>query len=94
MVTTAAQAAGIVPMAFVGRTSTDNMQDPVESLSRQLRVAGQRLPEGFAITRYYWDVESGAPWTGSSPGCCRTTGRRCSPRWRTRPATPAPYNSW
>jgi site-specific DNA recombinase len=50
----------VVPMAFVGRTSTDNMQDPVESLSRQLRVARGRLPEGFAITRYYWDVESGA----------------------------------
>jgi site-specific DNA recombinase len=60
MVTTAAQAAGIVPMAFVGRTSTDNMQDPVESLGRQLRVARKRLPEGFVITRYYWDVESGA----------------------------------
>src|ERR1700760_3972289 len=69
MVTTAAAAAalgvpgpgtGLVPMAFVGRTSTDSMQDPVESLSRQLRVAQARLPEGFVITRFYWDVEAGA----------------------------------
>jgi hypothetical protein len=46
-------------MAFVGRTSTASMQDPVESLSKQLRLSRERLPEGFAITRYYWDVESG-----------------------------------
>jgi hypothetical protein len=62
MVTATAQrpaAVGIVPMAFVGRTSTASMQDPVESLSKQLRLSRERLPEGFAITRYYWDVESG-----------------------------------
>ena len=35
------------------------MQDPVESLSKQLRLSRERLPEGFVITRYYWDVESG-----------------------------------
>jgi DNA invertase Pin-like site-specific DNA recombinase len=46
-------------MAFVGRTSTSTMQDPVESLGKQLRLSRERLPEGFAITRYYWDVESG-----------------------------------
>jgi site-specific DNA recombinase len=63
MVTTAAhagtEAVGIVPMAFIGRTSTVQMQDPVESLSKQLRLSRERLPEGFVITRYYWDVESG-----------------------------------
>jgi site-specific DNA recombinase len=61
MVTTAPQpgAAVIVPVAFVGRTSTDTMQDPVVSLARQLRTSRVRLPEGFVITRYYWDVESG-----------------------------------
>jgi hypothetical protein len=56
---TPAQAAGIVQMAFIGRTSTATMQDPVESLGKQLRLSRDRLPEGFVITRYYWDVESG-----------------------------------
>ena len=46
-------------MAFIGRTSTTQMQDPVESLAKQLRLSRERLPEGFVITRYYWDVESG-----------------------------------
>jgi len=63
MVTTAAhagaEAVGIVPMAFIGRTSTVQMQDPVESLAKQLRLSRERLPEGFVITRYFWDVESG-----------------------------------
>ena len=35
------------------------MQNPVESLNRQVRRAHERLPEGFYIARYYWDVESG-----------------------------------
>lgn len=51
--------AGIVPMAFIGRTSTVQMQDPVESLAKQLRLSRERLPDGFVITRYFWDVESG-----------------------------------
>jgi DNA invertase Pin-like site-specific DNA recombinase len=46
-------------MAFVGRTSTETLQDPVESLGRQIRRAAERLPQGFYIARYYWDVESG-----------------------------------
>jgi DNA invertase Pin-like site-specific DNA recombinase len=54
-----ATAAVTVPVAFIGRTSTTTMQDPVESLSKQLRISRDRLPEGFVITRYYWDVESG-----------------------------------
>ena len=57
---TAAQAgAAAVAVAFVGRTSTATMQDPVESLHKQVRLSRERLPEGFVITRYYWDVESG-----------------------------------
>ena len=48
-----------VPVAFVGRTSTTTAQDPVQSLTRQARRAEERLPEGFYIARYYWDVESG-----------------------------------
>lgn len=55
----AAAPAGAIAVAFVGRTSTTTMQDPVESLLRQLRVSRERLPEGFTITRCYWDVESG-----------------------------------
>jgi site-specific DNA recombinase len=52
-------AAGTVPVAFVGRTSTVQMQDPVASLRRQMRRAAERLPAGFYIARWYWDVESG-----------------------------------
>jgi hypothetical protein len=48
-----------VPVALVGRTSTATMQDPVESIGRQIRIAAGRLPAGFFIARYYWDVESG-----------------------------------
>jgi site-specific DNA recombinase len=50
---------GLVPLAFVGRTSTSTIQNPVESLSRQLRRAQERLPQGFYIARHYWDIESG-----------------------------------
>jgi len=49
----------MVPMAFIGRTSTTTMQDPVQSLHKQMRLAEQRLPAGFYIARWYWDVESG-----------------------------------
>jgi hypothetical protein len=35
------------------------MQDPVESLGRQYRMAQERMPEGFCIARCYWDIESG-----------------------------------
>lgn len=34
---------GPVPVALVGRTSTATMQDPVESLGRQIRVSASRL---------------------------------------------------
>ncbi len=45
--------------AAKGRTSTSTMQDPVVSLLREYRGAGERLPDGFCITRCYWDIESG-----------------------------------
>jgi site-specific DNA recombinase len=48
-----------IGVAFIGRTSTGTLQDPVVSLQRQHRGAGERLPEGFCIVRCYWDVESG-----------------------------------
>ena len=49
----------MVPMAFVGRTSTATAQDPVASLRKQMRRAEERLPDGFYIARWYWDIESG-----------------------------------
>jgi len=48
-----------VGVAFLGRTSTSTMQDPVVSLLRQYRGAGERLPGGFCLVRSYWDIESG-----------------------------------
>jgi hypothetical protein len=54
-----ATGASLIALAFLGRTSTSTVQNPVESLSRQLRRATERLPQGFYIARYYWDIESG-----------------------------------
>ena len=53
--------AGAAPVgvAFLGRTSTSTMQDPVVSLLRQYRGAAERLPDGFCLVRCYWDIESG-----------------------------------
>ena len=48
-----------VPVAFLGRTSTLEMQDPRASLNRQIRAAKAWLPPGWFITAWYWDVESG-----------------------------------
>jgi len=48
----------VVPVAFIGRTST-LMQDPVASLRRQVRKSQAWLPAGFKIVAWYWDVESG-----------------------------------
>ena len=48
-----------VPVAFLGRTSTLEMQDPRASLRRQLRSSQQWLPPGWFIAAVYWDVESG-----------------------------------
>ncbi|MGH3273743.1 MAG: recombinase family protein, partial [Streptosporangiaceae bacterium] len=48
-----------VPVAFVGRTSTLALQDPVASLRRQVRESEGKLPPGWFIAAYYWDIESG-----------------------------------
>src|SRR5690349_9200902 len=48
-----------VPVAFLGRTSTLVMQDPVASLNRQLREVKAKLPPGWFIAAHYWDIESG-----------------------------------
>jgi site-specific DNA recombinase len=49
-----------VPVAFIGRTSTADLQDPVASLRRQARACQAALPPGWFIAAWYWDVESGA----------------------------------
>lgn len=48
-----------VPVAFLGRTSTQILQDPDASLRRQLAKVESRLPTGWFIAAHYWDIESG-----------------------------------
>ncbi|HEV2450613.1 MAG TPA: recombinase family protein [Streptosporangiaceae bacterium] len=48
-----------VPVAFIGRTSTLLLQDPVASLRRQVRECQAKLPPGWFFAAHYWDVESG-----------------------------------
>ncbi len=48
-----------VPVAFLGRTSNERLQDPVASMNRQVRNCRAWLPPGCQIVAYYWDVESG-----------------------------------
>ena len=49
----------VVPVAFLGRTSNERLQDPVASMRRQVRNSRAWLPPGCQIVAYYWDVESG-----------------------------------
>ncbi|GLY80589.1 hypothetical protein Airi01_088560 [Actinoallomurus iriomotensis] len=55
----AAQAGLPVPVAWLGRTSTEDQQDPSLSLPRQLRKSRQALPDGYMIVAHFYDVESG-----------------------------------
>ncbi|MGI5223760.1 recombinase family protein [Actinoallomurus sp. CA-142502] len=48
-----------VPVAWLGRTSTEDQQDPSLSLPRQLRKSRQALPDGYVIVAHFYDVESG-----------------------------------
>jgi site-specific DNA recombinase len=50
---------GAVRVAFAGRTSTDDQQDPTLSLPRQLRSVQRVLPPHAVIVAYFYDVESG-----------------------------------
>jgi site-specific DNA recombinase len=50
---------GLVPVAFTGRTSTLVMQDPAASMRRQVRECQAKLPPGWYIAAWYWDIESG-----------------------------------
>jgi hypothetical protein len=48
-----------VPVAWLGRTSTEDAQDPTLSLPRQLSNARAALPAGWVIVAHFYDVESG-----------------------------------
>jgi site-specific DNA recombinase len=48
-----------VPVAFLGRTSTLLLQDPAASLRRQAREVQAKLPPGWFIGAWFWDIESG-----------------------------------
>jgi DNA invertase Pin-like site-specific DNA recombinase len=48
-----------IPVAWLGRTSTDDNQDPTLSLPRQLASCRSRLPDQFVIVAHFYDVESG-----------------------------------
>ena len=49
----------LVGVAFVGRVSTEDQQDPVGSLMRQLRICRAALPANCTIVAHFYDVESG-----------------------------------
>lgn len=48
-----------VRVAWVGRTSTEEHQDPRQSLLRQLERSKVVLPESWVIVCHFYDVESG-----------------------------------
>lgn len=50
---------GAVRVAWVGRTSTEEAQDPRLSIMRQLERCKSALPEAWVITCHFYDVESG-----------------------------------
>ncbi|WP_372503900.1 recombinase family protein [Actinomadura rupiterrae] len=56
---TAPQAMSVVPVAWLGRTSTEDQQDPTLSLPRQLATSRRSLPQGYVIVAHFYDVESG-----------------------------------
>ncbi|MCI0687543.1 MAG: hypothetical protein L0Y54_09945, partial [Sporichthyaceae bacterium] len=48
-----------VPVAFLGRCSDEEAQDPTLSIPRQLDSCRRGLPDGFVIVAHFYDVESG-----------------------------------
>ena len=54
-----AVSAAPLPLAFLGRTSTLVVQDPVSSLRRQVRSVQEKAPPGSFIAAWFWDIESG-----------------------------------
>lgn len=49
----------VIRVAFAGRTSTYDQQDPTLSIPRQLRTCDNALPENAVIMVYFYDIESG-----------------------------------
>lgn len=49
----------VIRLAFAGRTSTYDQQDPTLSLPRQLRSCQHVLPENAVVVVHFYDVESG-----------------------------------
>jgi site-specific DNA recombinase len=50
---------GEVRVAFLGRTSTEDQQDPRQSMIRQYDNCRSALPEAWVIVAHFYDVESG-----------------------------------
>jgi site-specific DNA recombinase len=48
-----------VRVAFLGRTSTEDQQDPRQSLVRQLGNCKTAIPKSWVIVAHFYDVESG-----------------------------------
>src|SRR5207237_8814771 len=46
-------------VAFLGRTSTDDQQDPTLSIPRQVASCRAALPAGSVIVAHFYDIESG-----------------------------------
>lgn len=55
-----------VRVAFLGRTSTEDQQDPRQSLLRQIGNCKTALPESWVIVAHFYDVESGTGWNSTS----------------------------
>lgn len=55
----AGTASRLIRVAWLGRTSTRDLQDPTLSLPRQLRNSRAALPENAVIVAHFYDVESG-----------------------------------
>lgn len=49
----------VLRVAWAGRTSTYDQQDPTLSLPRQLRKSQEALPSDAVITVHFYDIESG-----------------------------------
>jgi hypothetical protein len=48
-----------IPVAWLGRTSTEDSQDPTLSLPRQLRRSIASMPANWVVVAHYYDIESG-----------------------------------
>ncbi|MGH9072978.1 MAG: recombinase family protein [Acidimicrobiales bacterium] len=51
--------APLVDLAFLGRVSDEDLQDPTLSIPRQLASCQAVLPPGARVVAHFWDVESG-----------------------------------